>query len=200
MNQQRGKKFINKFSLVTALSLSKYFTRGSLMIASGLLIAILAPTQPVRSQAIFENLTIEPGFSPDPMQVKGFSGGCLPIGIIIEEQSNHSLRDDCLPTDDHITGIAETPTGPCVGFFDQQPDHIVELTTFFDYLSLKVKSPGDTTLAITGPGGTWCSDDSQDKNPVVAGQWLPGIYRIWVGSYERNQYYPYIIQLSQVKP
>jgi len=169
------------------------------MMVSGLLIAILTQTQPVRSQAIFENVTIEPGFSPDPMQMKGISGGCIPAGPI-EAQSNQNLIDGCVPTDDNITGVAETQTGPCVGFFDKQPDHIVKLTAFFDYLSLKVQSPGDTTLAIIGPGGTWCSDDSQDKNPVVAGQWLPGAYKVWVGSYAQNQYYPYILKISQVKP
>ena len=166
---------------------------------SGLLITIVAQTQLVRSQAIFENVTIAPEFAPDPMQIKGISGGCIPAGPL-EAPSHRNLSDGCAPTDDHITGVAETQTGPCVGFVDQQPDHTLELTTFFDYLSLKVHSPGDTTLTITGPGGTWCSDDSQDKNPIVAGQWLPGIYQIWVGSYEKNQYYPYIITISQVKP
>ncbi|NES25477.1 MAG: hypothetical protein F6K41_42920 [Symploca sp. SIO3E6] len=181
VNQQQGKFFAN----LGAFCL--------------LLITILTQTPSVRSQAIFEDITIEPGFAPDPMQMKGISGGCTPAGPVVEQQNEQNLSDGCISTEDNITGVAETQTGPCVGFFDQQPDHVLELTTFFDYLSLKVQSPGDTTLAITGPGGTWCSDDSQDKNPVVAGQWLPGVYQVWVGSYEQNQYYPYIIQLSQVK-
>jgi hypothetical protein len=86
-----------------------------------------------------------------------------------------------------------------VGFVDEQPDHTIELTAFFNYLSLVVESPQDTTIVISGPGGTWCNDDFQGKNPGIAGQWLAGTYRVWVGSYDKNKYHPYVIKISEVQ-
>ncbi|NJK28104.1 MAG: hypothetical protein HC925_05815, partial [Coleofasciculaceae cyanobacterium SM2_3_26] len=67
---------------------------------------------------------------------------------------------------------------------------------FFTYLSLEVESSEDTTLVIQGPGGTWCNDDYRNMNPGIAGQWLAGEYRVWVGSYKRGEYYPYAIRLT----
>lgn len=75
----------------------------------------------------------------------------------------------------------------------------MELTQFFNYLSLQVQSTEDTTLIIRGPGGTWCNDDSAGKNPGIAGQWLSGSYEVWVGSYQRNTYHPYVIRISEVR-
>lgn len=113
------------------------------------------------------------------MTMRGISGGAVPA--------------------ETIAGRQETPTGPCVGYMDEQPDHIVELTAFFNYLSLQVQSPEDTTLTISGPGGSWCNDDARGENPGIAGQWLAGTYRVWVGSYEKDQYHPYIIRISEVQ-
>jgi hypothetical protein len=59
-----------------------------------------------------------------------------------------------------------------------------------------VESPQDTTILISGPGGTWCNDDFEGKNPGIAGQWLAGTYKVWVGSYDKNNYHPYIIRIS----
>ena len=102
-------------------------------------------------------------------------------------------------TASRVAGRQDTPTGPCVGFMDEAPDHTLVLTSFFNYLSLVVESPQDTTLVISGPGGTWCNDDFQGKNPGIAGQWQAGTYRVWVGSYDTNNYNPYLIRLSKVR-
>lgn len=149
------------------------------MIVGGLFIKTLTQSQPAQAQKIFENVTISPKFSPDPMIIRGISGGSVPASQVAER--------------------AETPTGPCVGFVDEPPDHTIVLTAFFDYLSLIVESPQDTTIVISGPGGTWCNDDFQGKNPGIAGQWLPGTYRVWVGSYDKNNYNPYIIRMTEVQ-
>jgi len=151
----------------------------TVMIASSLLIDALIPAEPAQSQNIFENVTIKPNFSPDPMMIRGISGGAVPAK--------------------QVAGRGETPTGPCVGFVDEAPDHVIKLTAFFNYLSLVVESPQDTTIVISGPGGTWCNDDFQAKNPGIAGQWLAGTYNIWVGSYDKDKYYPYIIRISEVQ-
>jgi hypothetical protein len=128
--------------------------------------------------AIFGDITIGRNFAPNPL-VRGMSGGAV------------SGR--------RVARRSETPTGPCTGFFDRKPDHTIELTNKFEYLKLLVQSPADTTLIITGPGGTWCNDDFNGKNPGIVGDWLPGTYNVWIGSYQRNKYFPYTLQITEVK-
>lgn len=153
------------------------FTAITLLVV-GLLSHSSLRAQQAQSPPIFENVTIRPKFSPDPLTIRGISGGSVPAA--------------------KVAGRQESATGPCVGFVDDKPDHTVVLTSFFNYLSLQVQSPEDTTLVISGPGGTWCNDDSQGKNPGMAGQWLAGTYGIWVGSYSKNKYVPYIIKITEV--
>lgn len=135
--------------------------------------------QPKQNPSIFENIKLSPNFSPDPQIIKGISGGQIPAK--------------------KISGRTETANGPCVGFLDKQPNHKIQLTAFFDKLSLVVESPEDTSLVISGPGGTWCNDDYQGKNPGISGQWLPGTYKIWVASYDKAKFSPYMIRISQIK-
>ncbi|HBB33519.1 MAG TPA: hypothetical protein DDZ80_13955 [Cyanobacteria bacterium UBA8803] len=168
---KQGIKFIEAFNWVIAIATATF--------VSGLCIASSAQAQSAQPQPIFENVRIGRRFSPDPLTIRGISGGSVPAK--------------------QVAGRAETPTGPCVGFVDEQPDHTIDLTAFFNYLSLQVASPEDTTLVISGPGGTWCSDDSQGKNPGIAGQWRAGAYRVWVGSYAKDNYHPYIITITEVE-
>jgi hypothetical protein len=148
------------------------------LIAVGLLGSPAAQAQqaPSPSVGIFEDITLSPNFSPDPATVRGISGGPLPAS--------------------DVAGRAETATGRCLGYVDEQPDHTMQLTSFFNYLSLQIQSPEDTTLVVRGPGGSWCNDDYEDTNPGIAGQWLSGTYEIWVGSYEQNSYHPYVIRIT----
>ncbi|MCA6527475.1 MAG: hypothetical protein ACK5Y4_02415, partial [Pseudanabaena sp.] len=62
---------------------------------------------------------------------------------------------------------------------------------------MQVKSSGDTILLVRGPGGSWCSDDVSDRNPEISGDWLEGTYEVWVGSYEENTSFPYLLQLTE---
>ncbi|MEM9543337.1 MAG: hypothetical protein AAGA60_28080 [Cyanobacteria bacterium P01_E01_bin.42] len=146
-------------------------------------IATVAGTLPAFSQSsppIFESPIISPFTAPntpDTILIRGISGG---------ETAARNVADR-----------VDTPTGPCVGFVDREPDHVVTLTGFFNFLNLQVRSSADTTIVVVGPGGTWCNDDYQNKNPGIAGQWLEGQYQIWVGSYEKNQYHPYTIQITR---
>jgi hypothetical protein len=128
---------------------------------------------------IFGDVTLNHPFSPDPMNVRGMSGGSV--------------------SGNQIAGRTETATGPCTGFVDEAPDHTLELTTKFDYLKLQVQSPQDLTMIVKGPGGTWCNDDLNGKNPGMSGEWLPGNYQVWVGSYDHGQYFPYTLQITEVK-
>lgn len=128
---------------------------------------------------IFEDIIIGSEFKPDPLIVSGMSGGNIPANKLAEN--------------------TETLTGPCKGFFDLQPDHTLQLTSKFDYLKVQVQSPRDTTLIIEGPGGSWCNDDLEDKNPGITGEWLPGEYKVWIGSYDKNDYLPYKLKITEVK-
>ncbi|MCW6037577.1 hypothetical protein K4A83_15020 [Spirulina subsalsa FACHB-351] len=134
---------------------------------------------PVFSQftPMFESVTLTPRSNFGEVVMRGISGGELPARS--------------------VSNRPETPTGPCVGFVDQQPDHIVTLTDYFDFLNIRVKSSGDTTLVIQGPGGVWCNDDAFEDDPAIAGEWLAGTYQIWVGSYERNEFHPYIMRITR---
>ncbi len=160
----------------TARSRWSGFFVGTALTLSGVLISLPGLSQ---KPPIFEPVTLSPKFSPDPMIIRGISGG-----------------DVAAKT---ITGRESTDTGPCSGFIDREPDHILTLKSFFNYLSLQVQSAEDTTLVIMGPGGTWCNDDYQGHNPGIAGQWLAGTYRVWVGSYAQKKYIPYVIKLTEVK-
>ncbi|MCU0569410.1 MAG: hypothetical protein MUF49_22890 [Oculatellaceae cyanobacterium Prado106] len=141
--------------------------------------APIAQAQPAPSppNTIFENVTLQPNFSPDPTTLRGISGGTSTASAIADR--------------------TETATGACTGFVDGEPDHTLVLTEFFSFLSLQVQSSEDTTLVIRGPGGAWCNDDYSGKNPGIAGQWLSGTYQIWVGSYQQNEFSPYVIQVTE---
>lgn len=176
---QRKAKLKRRFSWITNSCLTVRAITIAI-IAGGLFFSYLTLIgSPVQSQNIFENVTIRPRFSPDPMTIRGISGGSVAASRVASRK--------------------QTPTGPCVGFMDEGPDHTLVLTSFFSYLSLSVESPQDTTLVISGPGGTWCNDDFQGKNPGIAGQWQAGTYKVWVGSYDTNNYNPYLIRLSKVR-
>lgn len=174
--KQRGTKFVRTSRWVTPLSLTACLALGMM---PSVLISTATQAQPARSPTMFENVTIGPKFSPEPMVLRGISGGSVPAT--------------------QVAGRKETPTGPCVGFVDESPNHTINLKAFFNYLSLQVESPKDTTIVISGPGGTWCNDDFQGKNPGIAGQWQAGIYKVWVGSYNKNNFDPYIIKITEVR-
>ncbi|PAX52654.1 hypothetical protein [Brunnivagina elsteri] len=152
----------------------------SLVLASVLATSTISTTvQAQEVPTIFGDAKIGSKFAPDPYPLRGMSGGSI------------SGRQ--------IAGRTETPTGPCTGFFDEKPDHTIELKTRFEYLKLQVQSPADTTIVISGPGGSWCNDDFTGKNPGIIGEWLPGTYNVWIGSYEKNKYLPYTLQITESK-
>lgn len=137
------------------------------------LFPIITLAQITGGDRVFENVRIGPS-TPTPLTIKGISGGPLATRRFTEQES--------------------TITGTCTGFIDPEPDHQVTLEQFFNYLSLEIQSPEDTTLVLSGPGGLWCSDDYDGRNPGLAGAWLAGTYSIWVGSYRRETYHPYILK------
>ncbi|WP_080813938.1 hypothetical protein [Halomicronema hongdechloris] len=121
---------------------------------------------------------MRPGFQPNPAQVSGVSGGSQLAGDVVDTE--------------------QTPNGRCLGYLsDTSPDHILVLEADFPALTLWVESRQDTTLVIRGDNGVWCNDDYQEHNPGLSGEWLQGNYHIWVGSYQRDRYYPYTLYVRQ---
>jgi hypothetical protein len=179
------------------------FAARSLITIAAMITAMLAVTTPVRSQTkpstnieitrsekseissskkasfvkMFEDIAIAPSFTPKAIELRGISGG----GVETQKKSGRKV----------------TETGDCIGFIDAEPDHKITLTKPFKYLNMQVKSSGDTILLVRGPGGSWCSDDVRDRNPAISGDWLEGTYEVWVGSYEENTSFPYLLQLTE---
>jgi hypothetical protein len=150
-----------------------------MMVTLGITTVVPSFADAQETPPIFGDITIGPKFSPDPLKVRGMSGGSVPASKVI--------------------GGSETQTGTCKGFVDKEPDHTLKLTSKFDYLKLQIESPADTTIMIKGPGGVWCNDDLDGKNPGIVGEWLQGTYQIWAGSYEKGKYIPYTLKITEVK-
>ena len=98
-----------------------------------------------------------------------------------------------------ITQTENTATGYCDGFANSQPNHILKLDSFWQFLRLEVESDADTTILVQGSGGTWCNDDVSSVNPMIEGAWQPGIYKVWVGSYQAGSSNNYQIKITGQK-
>ena len=95
-----------------------------------------------------------------------------------------------------IAQTTTTTTGYCDGYVSSQPNHLLQLESFSQLMRLEIASQADTTIVIKGPGGVWCNDDSSTTDPIIEGQWQPGLYKVWVGSYQPNVENPYQIKIT----
>ncbi len=121
-------------------------------------------------------ITVDDRFISRPLNIEGISGGRF--------------------TATEITNIENTATGYCDGFVNRKPNHVLKLNSFFNFLKIEVQSSADTTILIKGPGGVWCNDDSDNANPTIEGEWQPGIYQVWIGSYQANSNNNYRIRIT----
>ena len=128
------------------------------------------------TQAQANNILVNSSLANKPLLIKGNSGG----SIIAQE----------------ITQTENTATGYCDGYVRYQPNHVLKLESFFESLRLEVESSADTTILVKGPGGVWCNDDASSANPMIEGQWQPGVYQVWIGSYQANSNNKYRIKIT----
>lgn len=129
----------------------------------------------------FGTVSLRTGFMPDPKVAQGRSGGA---------------RD------------AQTLNSECRGWIDaNKPDHIfVAETAFgmnFRILAHSTSQPTkDITLVIQKPDGTFvCNDDAAPPatDPIIANQnFMPGIYKVWVGSYQQGEFADYRIGFTEM--
>ncbi|MEL6384275.1 MAG: hypothetical protein AAFQ89_17825 [Cyanobacteria bacterium J06626_18] len=121
-------------------------------------------------------VTLTTGFTPDPTVLEGRGGGDQPAKDVVN--------------------IQHTGTGACLGFITLTPHEEITLKDNFSNLEMLVESEIDTTLIVSGPGGVWCNDDSQGQNPAISGEWLPGLYQVWIGAYSRREAPSYRLYIS----
>lgn len=129
----------------------------------------------------FGTVTLSTGFMPDPKVAQGRSGGA---------------RD------------ASTLSPGCAGWVDaNKPDHIFVASTAFGanfrILGHSTRVPTqDITLVMQKPDGTYvCNDDAAAPatDPILAGnQLLPGVYKIWVGSYQQGEFADYRLGFTEL--
>jgi len=135
---------------------------------------IVAPQQ-AAGPSNFGTVSLASGFMPDPHTETGTSGGSI---------------------------NAQTLNPTCRGWVASTPDHLLVATTLFNNLRVMVSGgAADTTLVVQRPDGSYlCNDDAtgEGRNPLVAGGFPPGVYKIWVGSYQQGQNAPYTIGFSEL--
>ena len=124
-------------------------------------------------QSNFGTVALRPGFTPDPHVVRGTSGGAI-------QASNLNAQ--------------------CRGWISQTPDHLFNAQGPFNNLRFVVNAGSeDTTLVVQKPDGTYlCNDDTDGFHPVVAGAFPPGMYKVWVGSYQRGTQAAYQLGISEL--
>ncbi|MBE9180113.1 hypothetical protein IQ268_16200 [Oculatella sp. LEGE 06141] len=113
----------------------------------------------------YASFTLSPGFQPARAVGSGVSGGSRTVVC-----------------DTRSTGGSSTPE--MFVDLENSPDHILTVSQPFSYLRASVEAEGDVTLLITGPDGTYCSDDVNGVLPEISGSWMAGTYYIWVGDFD----------------
>lgn len=124
------------------------------------------------AESNFGQLSLEPGFIPDPHVVDGTSGG-----------STDSSTFDPL----------------CIGFISRIPDVLFEASGTFANLHIMAASDGDVTLVVQRPDGTYlCNDDMEGLNPMVSGPFPRGVYKIWVGDFDPREATRFRLGISEL--
>lgn len=136
----------------------------------------MASAQNYNQNPTYGSVSLNAGFSPDPMQVSVRSGGTV--------------------------NAAQSIGGACTGFIASAPDYRVNYTPGSYPLIISVNSSQDTTLVVNAPNGQWyCDDDSGNAgmNPMVRfNAPAAGQYDIWVGTYGSNQNFTSTLAISEV--
>ena len=164
------------FSTATGLYLSIFNHNSLWHKASWFWLAMILSIKSCSVLAQASKITINQDLVAQPIVAAGTSGGNTPL--------------------QEIAGTENTATGYCDGYVRSQPNHTLELESFFEFLRLEVESSADTTILVKGSDGVWCNDDAGTANPVIEGQWQPGVYQVWVGSYQANAENDYQIKIT----
>ncbi|NET34682.1 MAG: hypothetical protein F6K19_22085 [Cyanothece sp. SIO1E1] len=121
------------------------------------------------ARADYQSFKLAPDFLPDPAIGTGESGGDRWV-------------EDC-------------------GYVDlaDSPDHVLTLTSNFNYLKAQVYSSGDVTLLIDGPLGRICVDNPDASlAPAFEDAWPAGTYHLWIGDFGKS-FYQYQLFFTESK-
>ena len=133
-----------------------------------------AAAQDYNAEPNYGDITLTPGFTPDPHLVSLRAGG----------------------------NISATGAGSgCSGYITRAPDFRLNWSGKGSLnLKISVLSKADTTLVVNGPNGEWyCDDDTgEDNNPLVTLGSQAGRYEIWVGTYSSGDPQPAVLSISEL--
>lgn len=96
--------------------------------------------------------------------------------------------------------IAEfVTTVDCQGYVAEAPDYSLYLLEDFDSLRVAVHSPANMTLLVNAPDGSWhCNEDFIGADPSIGFYYArPGLYDIWVGSHDEDNYAAAILYATE---
>ena len=122
----------------------------------------------------YGDITLSPGFTPDPHLVSLRAGGAI---------------------------SATSAANGCSGYITNAPDFRLNWSGKGSLnLKISVISNSYTTLVVNGPNGEWyCDDDSGDEtNPVVTLGSVSGRYEIWIGTYASGETKPAVLAISEI--
>jgi len=95
---------------------------------------------------------------------------------------------------------ASTLDRQCVGYIDDTPDHIIEVTSEV-VITFTVSSDTDSVLAVKRRGSQYkavCIDDSaKGGDEEVTGTFPAGTYEIYVGNFEEDDADRYILHINE---
>lgn len=142
-------------------------------------VCALALAGPVAAQDVnatpnYGDITLAPGFMPDPHMVSLRAGGDISLN--------------------------EIGSG-CSGFITYAPDFRFNWNGNGSLnINISVLSKADTTLLVNGPNGEWyCDDDSgEDNNPLITLGSVSGRYEIWVGTYSSGDSQSAVLSISEL--
>jgi len=135
---------------------------------------------------------------PPPTGLDGAPGLSVASVDPTDPEGQLALGAGFLPDPLARSGVigTEVPSSnrPCTGFFGARPNHLVNLTTDFEYLRMSVSTSGPSAvLAIGSAGQVLCGDGA------VEGAFAAGTLRIWVGSPTRTTPAEYTIEFSELQ-
>lgn len=137
----------------------------SIVVAAGLAFA---------SSALAADITLAPGFTPDPHRMQITSGGTNPASAF---------------------------DSSCAGWVTDRSSPDIKLTwNGTATLHISAISSADVTLVVNDANGRWhCNDDAQGTNPglTLSGA-SAGLIEIWIGSYESGTYNQTTVSISEI--
>jgi hypothetical protein len=126
------------------------------------------------SSAFATDLSLSPGFTPDPNRTTITSGGTNP---------------------------ASSFNGSCTGWVTDRSSPDIKLNwNGSGTIHISATASADITLVVNDASGNWhCADDTQGTNPgLTLSNASAGLIEIWIGSYNSGEYNQTTVSISEI--